>query len=144
MAISHGKRSIAVNKGRQRYEEMESVVEIALSYPHKTVAEKAGMAAMSQNKYREMVRSPEFMVLRDERIKELVDPALKEMLENGLYKTSIKAVEVIDESLETKPSMGAALATLKVTTTALGLANRGPTVAVQNNINFSWLPATDR
>jgi hypothetical protein len=78
--------------------------------------------------------------MRQERVAQIIDPALRQSLEQSLLAVSMKAARVVDEKLDIEPTIHDALSTLKVTTQALGMANRKEAPQVQTNIQIAWLP----
>ena len=128
-------------RARKNYQEMESLIEVILEHPEKSRAQQAALANISVGKATALIDTPEFDLIRQERLSQLIDPILRESLEKNLLTTSLKATQVISDKLEIEPTMNEALATLKVTTQALGLHNRGDAKpAINNNIQIAWLP----
>ena len=131
---------VAVRKARKLHEERERAIEIILEHPEKTRKAQAALMGISTQKFSSIVSDPDFEAVRAERISQIIDPALRETLEQGLLAASIKAVRVVDEKLDIEPTIHDALSTLKVTTQALGMANRKEAPQIQNNIQIAWLP----
>lgn len=142
MTFAHHKSAV-IRRSRKKYELQEAAIEVILANPEKTRAEQAKILGIPANKFTKVVNDPDFETLRQERLSQLIDPILKETLEKKLYTTSIQAVDVVSDELTVNPTMGGALATLKVTTTALGLQNRREQPAIQNNIQIAWLPTQE-
>jgi hypothetical protein len=139
-AANHHKRAVE-RRSRKAYQEMESIIEVILAHPEKSKKEQAALALVSPAKFNAITGSDIFEAVRQERISQLVDPILRETLEKNLLTTSIKATQVVADKLQIEPTMNEALATLKVTTQALGLHNRGDSKpAINNNIQIAWLP----
>jgi hypothetical protein len=130
-----------VRRARQLYERQEAAIEIILEHPEKPRREQAALLGLSPVSFNRIIDSDGFDALRQERLAQLIDPALKAKLEQGLLNTAIKAVSVVSDKLDIEPNMREALETVKVTTQALGLHNRKDAPVVQNNIQIAWLPA---
>ena len=128
-------------QARKKYEQRERAIEVILQYPEKQRKDQAALALMSPAVFCELLKDPDFETMRQERVAQIIDPALRETLEQGLLAASIKAVRVVDEKLDVEPTIHDALSTLKVTTQALGMANRKETPTVQTNIQIAWLPS---
>ncbi len=139
MSFEQHKR-IAVKKARKQYEMQERAIEVILQHPEKSRKQQADLMGVSTLVFGNILKDPEFEAIRQERVAQIIDPALRETLEQGLLAASIKAVRVVDEKLDIEPTIHDALSTLKVTTQALGMANRKETPVVQNNIQIAWLP----
>ncbi len=139
MSLGQHKRLLQ-RKARKHYEERERAIEIVLEHPEKKRKDQAALMGVSVFIFNRIISDPEFEAMRTERIAQIVDPAMRETLEQGLLAASIKAVRVVDEKLDVEPTIHDALSTLKVTTQALGMANRKETPVVQNNIQIAWLP----
>lgn len=128
-------------RSRKAYQEMESIIEVILQHPEKSRKDQAALAGVSIGKFNAITGSDVFEAVRQERLSQLIDPILRESLEKNLLTTSLKATQVISDKLEIEPTMNEALATLKVTTQALGMHNRGDAKpAINNNIQIAWLP----
>ncbi len=139
MSFEQHKR-VAVRKARKHYEERERAIEVILEHPEKSRKDQAALMGVSSDVFSRILSDPEFETMRTERVTQIIDPVLRETLEQGLLAASIKAVRVVDEKLDVEPTIHDALSTLKVTTQALGMANRKETPVVQNNIQIAWLP----
>jgi hypothetical protein len=135
---NHKKIRTAV--ARKRYEERERAIEIILQYPEKSRKDQAALACISPSTFSSLIKDPEFETMRAERVAQIIDPALRETLEQSLLAVSVKAARVVDEKLDIEPTIHDALSTLKVTTAALGMANRKEVPQVQTNIQIAWLP----
>jgi hypothetical protein len=128
-------------RSRKAYQEMESIIEVILQHPEKSRTQQAALANVSLQKFNTITGSDVFDAVRKERVEQLIDPILRESLEKNLLTTSLKATKVISEKLDVEPTMREALETVKVTTQALGLHNRGDAKpAINNNIQIAWLP----
>lgn len=120
---------------------MESIIEVILQHPEKSRKDQAALAGVSIGKFNAITGSDVFEAVRQERLAQLIDPILRESLEKNLLTTSLKATQVISDKLDIEPTINEALATLKVTTQALGMHNRGDAKpAINNNIQIAWLP----
>lgn len=133
-------RKVAISRARKKYELQEAAIEVILANPEKSRREQAEILAIPTARFTKLIADPDFEALRQERLSQIVDPILKETLEKKLLTTSIQAVDVVSDKLSVEPSFSEALATLKVTTQALGMQNRQDKPVVQNNIQIAWLP----
>ncbi len=139
MSFEQHKR-VAVRKARKLYEERERAIEVILEHPEKSRKDQAALMGVSSDVFSRILSDPEFETMRTERVAQIIDPALRQQLERGLLAVTMKAVRVVDERLDIEPTLHDALATVKVASTALGMANRKETPVVQNNIQIAWLP----
>ncbi len=126
---------------RKHYEQRERAIEVILQYPEKNRKDQAALMGVSPEVYARILSDPSFEEMRQERVALIIDPALRETLEQSLLAVSVKAARVVDEKLDVEPTIHDALSTLKVTTAALGMANRKETPTVQTNIQIAWLPS---
>lgn len=142
MTLPSVHRARAVERrSRKAYQEMESIIEVILQHPGKSRKDQAALAGVSIGKFNAITGSDVFEAVRQERLAQLIDPILRESLEKNLLTTSLKATQVISDKLDIEPTINEALATLKVTTQALGMHNRGDAKpAINNNIQIAWLP----
>jgi hypothetical protein len=139
VAYAAHKRGIR-NKARKKYEQQERAIEIILQYPEKSRKDQAALIGVSPTVFTNIISDPDFENIRQERVAQIIDPALRQSLEQSLLAVSMKAARVVDEKLDIEPTIHDALSTLKVTTQALGMANRKETPQVQTNIQIAWLP----
>lgn len=138
MTLPSVHRARAVERrSRKVYQEMESIIEVILQHPEKSRKDQAALAGVSIGKFNAITGSDVFEAVRQERLSQLIDPILRESLEKNLLTTSLKAVRVVNEKLDLEPQMGEALATLKVTTAALGMTSAKSQVNIQNNIGIA-------
>jgi hypothetical protein len=128
------------NKARKKYEQRERAIEVILQYPEKSRKDQAALIGLSPEVYSNLISDPDFENMRQERVAQIIDPALRQSLEQSLLAVSMKAARVVDEKLDIEPTIHDALSTLKVTTQALGMANRKEAPQVQTNIQIAWLP----
>jgi hypothetical protein len=134
-------KTIKIRIARKKYEQRERAIEVILQHPEKSRKEQAALMGVSSDVFGKITADPDFDTMRQERVAQIIDPALRETLEKGLLTASIKAVGVVNEKLDVEPTIHDALSTLKVTTQALGMANRKETPQVQTNIQIAWLPS---
>lgn len=139
MSYEQHKKAV-IGRARRKYELQEAAIEVILSNPEKSRKAQAAILGLSSISFNKIINDPDFETLRQERLSQIVDPVLKETLEKKLYATSIQAIDVVSDKLSVEPSMSEALATLQVTTKALGMHNRQDKPVVQNNIQIAWLP----
>jgi hypothetical protein len=126
---------------RKQYEQRERAIEIVLQYPEKQRKEQAALMGVSPDVFSRILSDPSFEEMRQERVAQIIDPAMRETLERDLLAVTIKATRVVNEKLDIEPTMHDALAVVKTTSTALGMANRKETPTVQTNIQIAWLPS---
>jgi hypothetical protein len=140
VAYAGHKRALRT-KARKKYEQTERAIEVILQYPEKSRKDQAALIGLSPEVFSNLIKDPDFENIRQERVAQIIDPALRETLEQSLLAVSVKAARVVDEKLDIEPTIHDALSTLKVTTQALGMANRKETPTVQTNIQIAWLPS---
>jgi hypothetical protein len=128
-------------RAKKKYEQRERAIEVILQYPEKSRKDQAALIGISPEVFSNLIADPDFETMRQERVAQIIDPALRESLEQQLMAVSMKAARVVDEKLDIEPTIHDALSTLKVTTQALGMANRKETPQVQTNIQIAWLPS---
>jgi len=135
------KRNV-IKRAKDAYYAQERAIEVIAEHPEKSRKEQAAIMGISTTAFNKIIEAPEFDAVRQARLSQIIDPMLKETLEQGLMATSLKAVKVVNERLDVEPTIHDALSTLKVTTAALGMANRkAEAPAIQNTIQIAWLPA---
>ena len=132
------------HRARRQYQSMEAAVDVILANPTATREVQAALVGVSTTVFRKLIASDEFEPLRQQRMAQVIDPALRDQLESSLMKVAIKATGIVDDKMGVEPTLHDALATVKITTQALGMQNRKETgPVVQNNIQIRWLPAQE-
>ena len=135
------KRNV-IKRAKNAYYAQERAIEVIAEHPEKSRKEQAAIMGITVSAFRKITEAPEFDAIRQQRMSQIIDPMLKESLEQGLLATSLKAVNIVNERLDVEPTIHDALSTLKVTTAALGMANRkAEAPQIQNTIQIAWLPA---
>ena len=134
-------KKIRQSVARKQYEQRERAIEVVLQYPEKDRKDQAALMGVSPLVFSNILKDPSFEEMRQERVAQIIDPVLRETLEQGLLATTVKAVKIVNEKLDIEPTMHDALAVVKVNTQALGMANRKETPQVQTNIQIAWLPS---
>jgi hypothetical protein len=134
-------KKVRTSAARKQYEQRERAIEVVLQYPEKQRKDQAALMGVSPAVFSNILKDPSFEEMRQERVAQIIDPVLRETLEQSLLAVSVKAAKVVDEKLDIEPTIHDALSTLKVTTQALGMANRKEVPTVQTNIQIAWLPS---